>query len=112
MAHFAIKRSRENIEVSDTLKNTKKIEKMSENSATTSTTKTDTENKVKPDEQTVIEPETIKDEEEDEYAGKEPVIHEPSVLVQVPMAFSVITAPKVCPTGYRLDATGKCRRIL
>ncbi|KAG5674821.1 hypothetical protein PVAND_004768 [Polypedilum vanderplanki] len=24
----------------------------------------------------------------------------------------VLNAPKVCPPGYRLDASGKCRKIL
>lgn len=30
----------------------------------------------------------------------------------VPALFNVIGAPKNCPAGYRLDAHGKCRRIL
>lgn len=32
--------------------------------------------------------------------------------LQTPIAFNVITAPKVCPPGYRMDATGKCRKIM
>lgn len=51
-------------------------------------------------------------EELNEYAGKEPVSEEPFFAKEMPAAFAVITAPKVCPPGYRLDATGKCRRIL
>jgi hypothetical protein len=31
---------------------------------------------------------------------------------EVPMASSVIKAPIVCPPGYRLDAKGKCRKIM
>lgn len=43
----------------------------------------------------------------------EQLASEPEVLQeQMSTAFSVITAPKVCPPGYRMDATGKCRRIL
>lgn len=51
-------------------------------------------------------------EESNEYAGKEPVAEEPFFAKEMPAAFAVITAPKVCPPGYRLDASGKCRRIL
>lgn len=32
--------------------------------------------------------------------------------LQTPIAFNVIAAPKVCPPGYRMDATGKCRKIM
>ena len=32
--------------------------------------------------------------------------------LQTPIAFNVISAPKVCPPGYRMDATGKCRKIM
>lgn len=46
----------------------------------------------------------------DEGETKEPA-HEAQIH-QLPMAFSVITAPLVCPPGYRMDATGKCRRIM
>jgi hypothetical protein len=40
-------------------------------------------------------------------------VDEEPVVVQInPLVFNVIKAPKVCPPGYRLDSTGKCRRIL
>ncbi|KAL1374457.1 hypothetical protein pipiens_017447 [Culex pipiens pipiens] len=29
----------------------------------------------------------------------------------VPKAFQVITAPTVCPPGYKPDSRGKCRKI-
>lgn len=32
--------------------------------------------------------------------------------LQTPIAFNVISAPKHCPPGYRMDATGKCRKII
>lgn len=32
--------------------------------------------------------------------------------LQTPISFNVIAAPKVCPPGYQMDATGKCRKII
>lgn len=31
---------------------------------------------------------------------------------QIPLSFNIIKAPTVCPPGYRLDAKGKCRKIM
>lgn len=40
------------------------------------------------------------------------VVEELVVEQSIPMAFTIIKAPKVCPPGYRLDSSGKCRRIM
>lgn len=37
---------------------------------------------------------------------------EPCRLIIVPNNFNVISAPRLCPPGYRLDSTGKCRKIM
>jgi hypothetical protein len=37
---------------------------------------------------------------------------EPCIQIIVPTTSAIITAPRVCPPGYRLDATGKCRKIM
>lgn len=52
--------------------------------------------------------ETVEDEED--HKESEPVVEQHILAQQTPMAFNVITAPRVCPPGYRLDSTGKCRR--
>lgn len=44
----------------------------------------------------------------DEEPAIEPQVHQ----LQTPIAFNVVSAPKVCPPGYRMDATGKCRKIM
>lgn len=54
---------------------------------------------------------TEKDEIETTSEAPE-VNEEPVVGQQVPMAFNIIQAPKVCPPGYRLDAKGNCRKIM
>lgn len=43
---------------------------------------------------------------------KEEVVEEPIFEMQIPMAFNVISAPKFCPPGYRMDSNGKCRKIM
>lgn len=43
---------------------------------------------------------------------KEEVVEETAVEKNIPLAFQVITAPKFCPPGYRLDSKGKCKRIM
>jgi hypothetical protein len=45
-------------------------------------------------------------------AGKQEVVEETVIAQQLPMAFSIIKAPIVCPPGYRPDSRGKCRKIL
>lgn len=59
-----------------------------------------------------VEEAAAEPEEEIDAEGKEAPAEEHILAQQVPMAFNVITAPLVCPPGYRLDSTRKCRRIM
>ncbi|CRK93772.1 CLUMA_CG007300, isoform A [Clunio marinus] len=54
----------------------------------------------------------VKQETESNKETKEAVIEEPIKAFQVPVAFNVISAPRVCPPGYRMDSKGKCRKVL
>lgn len=56
--------------------------------------------------------ENISEASGSEYERREAVDDEPAVEFFVPMSFNIIRAPKVCPPGYRMDSTGKCRRIM
>lgn len=77
---------------------------------------TDSKSQVKPDKET---PSDVNSENElkvsstsDEGDEKLEVAEEPIFEMQVPMGFNLITAPKVCPPGHRLDSHGKCRKIV
>lgn len=49
-------------------------------------------------------------DDDDKYAGQEPVVEEIIQPIQAIRAYEVMNAP--CPPGYRKDAQGRCRKII